>query len=799
MFFAIAYGFRQWKAHLAQYLLLLVGFTLFAMLLSINLATAPSLFSAVPQWVTNTTSQYVTIGLRSPKDTLLGVGSEVLDQAAKAPGILNMVKVGQTPGAFRIDDKSFKEDIGFVDADFFSTLGIKGIDAKAADFDNQAYVSRAFERQWGQGSLLGKTLIAKASGKGLHIAGYIPDAIAADKKIGGAVWVSANNLAAFFEIGLPPTLPAEQIALIKKQLVAKVPFYYGVAVVKEGFEPADLQRLLNEEDAQKQEGDVSFSSNLDNMKKYVLPGVNFAPSEQSQMRKQWWVILVLSLMFGLINVLNLLSHGINQFLRRQGEFATRIAVGANTQQLARQVFLEQLPLLVPALLLGWLAAAGLALYSNAHALWPLPVSFAATVLALVVATLVAAMAVAISTSLPLLALLRKSQFSRSKSQDASPAQRQLSRLNLGAQLCFAGLSLLLAFAMLHTQWQVHQQEQFGVGLDTFELHASDGNDAAHPMNVPSLLVMAERGDVAITKGGFVSPISFPSKTAVAAADFKKDSPNINTLAVSGSFFSVIKAKMLAGGEPNRQGVVLNASAAQILGLPLDESSIGQTLFMEKGDTLGFEKNQAIHVDGIIDDLPHLGVLNKHQPMIYGLLDNLDKADALSFIVQREVEPALVQQLKRFNQDNGELWTLTSTGSVKEALAKLNVAMDNMVLLAMVLGGLVSLLSISSLYNQLEAQLRMRKRKFGVMLAVGARFHHLLGLLSLELLAVAMAAFVVVAALVWRLNDRLALSLNADLASLDVVALTLVLLLAVLAFCSLWALRRSLKRPIRELL
>ncbi|WP_192954720.1 FtsX-like permease family protein [Gallaecimonas mangrovi] len=799
MLFAIRYGFRQWRSHLKQYLLLLVGFALFAMLLSLNLATAPALFRATPSWVNNNAYAYATVGLGSPKGTLVGTSLDKLYLAAKAPGVVKVVHIGQNTSSFRIGAKTFHQNITFVDPNFVQALGIKGF-SKREDFNQVAFISHAFERQAGLGSLVGKTLLAMPQKFALHIVGYIPNVLTQLPHMESLVWVSSNNQSAFIDLGLPPSISTQKTSLIKKEIAKKMPIYFGVALLKEGYHATALKAFLQKSERRKLENKNGGNvySNFDNFKNQVVEGINFAPAERRKMHQQWWVIWTLSVIFGVINILNLLSHGLNQFLKRQGEFATRIAVGANSAQLCKQVFCEQLPLLLPALVLGWGAAFMAGYYSLHSQLWTLPVSANAMLLAMVVVTLAMMLSMAISTSLPLLGLLKKSQFSRAKAQDATPMLRRLSWLNLGAQLGFASIALLFAFAMLNSQWQVRQKEQFGAALSSWHLAAEDTNkNPVTPLQVQATLgPLAD--SVALSSGQFVSPISFPSPAAVAVPDFN-DKPNISTLAVSSSFFKVVHARMLAGGNLTRQGVVLNQAAASALGLAANASSIGKTLFLKKGAVLGFADKQAVRVEGIVENLPHYGVLNKAQPMIYGLIDNLKTVGNLSFVVPAASQAAVLARMTQFTQNNGGIWTFSADGNIKVALEHLNRAMNQMVLMALVLGGLVSLLSISSLYNQLEAQLKMRERKLGIMLAVGARFYHLLKLIGIELVSIAAVVWLLLTMLIGLEHHSVERGLHTDLANPAVVAMVAVLLFAVLLCCSLWILGKYQRKPIRDLL
>ncbi|EKE82122.1 FtsX-like permease family protein [Idiomarina xiamenensis] len=795
----IRYGWRQWRQYAAQMALLVIGFSVFTGLMMLCVATAPDLFKKTPTWVTANDTEYVTIGLRSHEGHMSQTTLANLSTVNAHPAVKDSSFLGTVVASFRINDQSFNgENVVFMQDQLPSLLGITAIARDPIQFQQSAYVSEAFLANWQGPELIGQTVLLGESETPVKVVDTIPQSLVSQPGLQEPVLlVSGSHFSTLLTVDFGDApLPDAVKARARHMIMQETPNLYGVVTLRAGFSSADLADLSKGR-ASKEEG-ISVRSGTDSMDFYLHQGIDFTPHATNALKRQWWIMLVMCVVFAVLNVLNLLTLSINQCIQRRAEFATRVAVGATPATIQKQLLLEQLPLVLTclglALILTLASLAGLVAY------WGVHIDVMTLVLGAVLSALVLLAAVSLSVLLPFSLLARRQLFQRSRSQEAGPMQRRLGHLNVVAQIAFASLALLFAFAMLTQQWQLRQQQAAAPAAHEFSWSRSDnvnnGIDIKAFLNAVDGLPYA----VAVSSKPFANPDTIASSVNAETPNYD-DGQGINLISVSSQYFDFFN---IGGGSAasaaNREGVVLNHAALSALNLRNSAAVFEQRLFIREGDELGYDDEQPIAIAAVVENLPHFGFLNREVAMIYGDLARLHSINQTLYLYVDVIHAAALRQwLQDRQQRQGQLWQFDDNGLLIEQMEQMNQDLNRLVMVSVLVAVLICSLSITSLFYQLSGLLQMRQRRMGVLLAVGARSYQLFGQLLTLLLALTVLAMAVVFITVTMMNPRLSLMMGADMLAPAAISLMLAILVLLLLVSAAVAFMRIMRRPIRQLL
>lgn len=792
------YGIRQWKKQGAQTLLLIFGFTIFSTLLALVTATAPNLFEDTPDWV-KSNERFVTIGLRTHEDTIRETSIKNLNSIANDPAISEVTFIGSMLGNYRISDNTVKSSISFVDDNFSRLLKIPELESDGVRFQHLAYVSAEFQQRWkfenGQ-ELIGQTILLGDIETPVQVAGLIPKRLQEQRGLQvGDILVSAKHaealqIVSFGDIELPLSVQQN----FRKEITIKAPNIYGIATLRKGYHKSDLVNLNSAMD--KGDGNITIVAGVDNLEPYIYEGIEFLPNAKDSLIKQWFAIFALCLVFGILNTLNLITLSFNQFLKRSSEFSTRIAIGASARHLFYQLSIEYLPLLLGGLLSCWFFTFFAIGYLKNSYYWLVDIKTFPIFLGVALSSFMMCVTIMISAYLPLVKVLKKQQFNRSKNSDLGPLQVVLGKINMAIQVVFAGIALVFAISMLIAQLYVKQQQNFQANV--FASHLSSSNDS--DINMKRWMTDLERApsNVALSSSSFTKPWTDVSFAALNKPIFE-NAPSLNLLSVSRDYFSVINGRFLAGSFFEQNGIVINQAAAEMLGFSNAQYAIGQSLFVAEANRIGLTEKSSLPIQGVVENLPHYGILNKDTPILYADISLRNDLEELYLFTKNGQQIMLEDWIKNKAEFSVGLWQYHLDGPISDQLNALNSDMNQMVALAIIIGTTICLLSTSCLYYQLSSLFQLNERKLGIKLAIGARLHHLFTDIAKDLIGIVMIAMLMVSILALVNSTWVKQQLGAEIDSPTVLLLTMLVLIIITLFSGGLAFSRSVDRPIRELL
>ena len=791
------YGLRQWYKHRAQTLLLVFGFTIFTTLLALVTATAPLLLKDTPDWV-KSKERFVTIGLRTHEDTLGATSIQNLKAISNSPAISEFTFIGSMIGNYRIADQSMKSSISFIDDNFTRLLKISGLESDSIRFQHLAYVSTDFQERWRfetNQELIGQTILLGNTETPVQVVGLIPDEL--QEQIGlqiGDILVSAKHAASlqivrFGDIELPQSVQQR----FRQEITQESANIYGIATLKTGYQESDLINF--NQDNGTDNGNITIVTGIDNLEPYIFGGIEFQPNVKKKLIKQWIAIFALCLAFGILNTLNLITLSFNQFLKRSSEFSTRISIGASSRHLLHQMSIEYFPLLLICLVSSWFFTFSVIIYLKNSNYFSVNISNFHFLMGVLAASLAMSICTLFCAYLPLVKLLKKQQFNRSKNSDIGHFQATLGNINITIQCIFAGIALLFAISMITTQLHVKQQQEFQANVFTSHLSASNNNKLFLKRWITDLEELPST--VALSSSSFTKPWTDVSFVALNKPNFES-APSLNLLSVSTNYFSIVNGRILAGSVFDKHSIVINQAGAEMLGFSNAQEAIGQPLFVAEANRVGLTEKNSLIIRGVVENLPHFGILNKGTPILYADISLLSDLQDLYLFTKSRNQSMLNDWIKKKSESGTRLWQYHRDGFISEHIDSLNTDMNQMVVMAILIGILISLLSASSLYYQLSSTLKLHERKHGIKLSVGARRHHLFFDIAKGMVLTVLIAMLLVTALALLSYDWVFQQLGAHIERPAVLLLT-ILILMIITFCSGGlAFFRSVNRPIREL-
>ncbi|HCU64395.1 MAG TPA: hypothetical protein DF774_01400 [Rheinheimera sp.] len=753
--FELTYGLRLWQRQKWQLLLLITGFGFLTALIHVVLSQAPALFSQKPAWVA-AEGQFATIGFKGHDGSMQPISLKRLEAYQKGTGVESMAYIGEySPSRFRIKENLHNGSVLLVSDELAALLELPTVAKNIDRLHQSAYLSHRF---WlknfpdGQDPV-GQPIYLGHEGYPLTIAGVLPPALDRIGKWQPDILIGTAAISPLINVTFPDqqAMPAEMVTAIKKQIAHEMPAYYGIAKLLPTFDAATI-RPANELPHEGAEKVTKVLTSADNMDEYFYPGIEFNPDGRNLLLKQWWLLLYLTLGFGIVNGLNLFTVSFARLVARQQEFSVRIAVGGHGLAMLRQLLLEQLPLLFVSLALG----ATLSIFLR-HALHThgeqMAANYSESIVIYFLTALAVLIVVAICAILPLVQLLNSKHFSRSQGEQNSRVQHWLGQLNLATQIALAAIALSVVFSLGLSQWQRMTQLPLQQGVLSWQL-TNDSDDKLAPVDSKGLQhLLGEMGlPVALSQHEFIHPATL----SVEARLESQDNPqhlSLNAMAVSINYFDMLGATFLAGGSFDENSLVLNRAAATALSLEAPESLVGKNVYLANNTNLGFAEDQTVRISGIVSDLPHYGMLQQATPMIYTDINRQNIYNKFHVIALVDKKTQIKEALVQYDQREGGLWQISGGIALTEQLRLDNGPMERLTFGALTLAGLVAALAAASLYYQFSSHLQLQQRRYGVMLAVGGQPRQVIfalwrSLVTLMLFALAPVVVALIALAPW---------------------------------------------------
>lgn len=473
--FDILYGWRKWQQSRLQWLILASGFALFTALVSILLQLGLALIENKPVWVNNE-QPAMTIGRENINGDLSTIAAKELNKLSQLPQVDQVGRIGIQAQGIQINDNLFKrQEVAYFNADLIAQLALpQPFEDNNSNLASKVFISHSFwiERLKQQSIETIDHITIVESGKSYQVAGIAPKSM---DKIGHhkpQFWLADTELAAGMKIDLPNnnTSEAQKKAIklsIAQSAVNDFPMFYGIATLRVSTSADDLLDALNGLKTSEQDSDMTAYIIEAEQPIKIVDGIEFNPKGKKVLNQHWWLLMLLTLGFGLLNALNLLTVSTSRLIERKSEFSIRISLGGSTSHTFKQLLLEQLPFQLFSIF------AGLVVFIlSQHYLAQLDVykayfgieGFSANWALWLLASIFIFCFITFCACIPLISLLRQSFFTRSKAGEISMIQKWLSHLNAAFLIAIAISVLTMASNMLVDQWRLKNTNKLNQNL-----------------------------------------------------------------------------------------------------------------------------------------------------------------------------------------------------------------------------------------------------------------------------------------------------------------------------------------------
>jgi len=793
--FSMIYGWRQWRGQRLQWLFIVLGFSLLAAMTLLLSQLYVQLNEPKPAWV-GSPHNLVMIQRQDPRGQFKRISNAELNKLNQMPAIVDNARLHFSRLDLRIAGQGLPSShVMYYSANLPQMLQLPS-PFTSTDATEQfgVYLSHWVWLVLDKPLLDGLTVKVTNTDIDYPVLGVLPPELNRFTDHRPAIWLplSQNYQKIIHHRGEQHfATPSDKTIA----LVDNFPDFIGIARLSG---KVDLPELAAQFAAMPTQwlGHTSFQLMEEPHQVVFLPGVELFPEQRQDLLNQWWLLCCLTLLLAAVVSLNLMVCLFGQFIRRNHEIGMRRVFGAGLAKLCRQCLLEQLPLCLLAMLVGLLFY-GLMVellsslrivqqYFGAHGLpfnlWV----WAGTALATTGFILLCSL-------LPLLLLLGKTRFFRSRQAHRNRWQLWLLRAQFMLQMTFAAYALLLAGSLQILLWQQQQAiEKLPLTEISAKFRPGFNVDAALQQG---LLGGLAADQIALSTEDFTSVRSTGTLLHPTNIDHKLPAFVQN---VSANFLVLHDAPLLAGQHALEQGqFVVNQTVARWL---LNDGTDYQQL-IGRDLTLQIPYPETKRVVGVVADLPHKGVTGLQQPMIYQQIINSPwyKFTSLNMYVRPELVDQAMDELDFWAEQQSLEVEQLPKGPLSKQLQQLNEPQWLFAQTSLVMALLISLLASLSVYYQVTAQLALQQQRLGTMLAVGAsRGGLMVQLCGHHLLLLSLTVPLVWGLLQW-LNPWLASQLGSAVFVPSVIPVVVLFLLLLVMLASWLPAQWLLRRPISRLL
>lgn len=727
--FELIYGLR--RGSLLQLLLLILGFTLFGMVLTMVIASGNKVNQTQPNWV-KSAAPFATLGVVGQDGELSPSSLQRLQSHRNKPNIIDMATIGIQPKvAIRIGEAEQLVTAALLSDNFAAMLEVEAMTQDINQWPTIAYISHRFWLDYLDGKSLEKAhvVLTDANNTVIKIAGILPasyDDLMLQKP---QIWLSQSHGPSLIKVNFGDGGPPSHVVQsIKQQIAMENPIYYGILKLNQKVDELNSLQLQTN-DGSADDSFIYTSTKFNRLQ--AGNGIEFRPKAKEKQILQWQILLLLVFALGLVSGLNLLTGSMSDLIQRQQELSVRIAVGATLFTLLKTLLVEQLPLVVVSFLLMLIALPPLLTWMQFNDYLLASMVTDNIYMGALFTLLIYISVVIFVLTIALFNHRQKLHFSRAKGEQSSKMQHTLNNLTICCQFAVALFGVYFSVTLLTNQWQ--QFEQLPFDDELVELAIKDSTQSEHSGIAALDLINKVPNTSAISSQSFVMPNTI-SVQLFSEKMAEEDKVAVNFASVSSDYFGLLNTFWLKGNTFSEQGFVLNLTAATLLAPNDPLSLVGERLSSSQASILGLADKQKVEIAGIIRNLPHFGLYDNNLPMIYGNLLAAPHVGELQLYVltKKKNVNALQQALEAFVSTYGN-FKVSNRGSLKNQISHQNTLIQQLIYTVIALSFIICVLTMTTLYAQLSGYLTMMQNRFAVFLAVGAQPYNVINMIAVKLL------------------------------------------------------------------
>lgn len=695
--FLLAWELRRWREQYGKVAILIVGFSLLCTLLSFTIATGNKLYNGKPIWI-NDSFDYITITNQNKTGELSPVNKITLLAAQQQPFIKTATSFAIKSYSLSIDSKQPTELTALWYSDsFLDILDIPFSEKEDMIQNKGIWIS---DRYWTENYKNRKDIIGSIATNarlpnGLIIRGILPKHF---NKIGSwspDIWVSESY------IGLTTPFSSGEM---RDCFLLAAPLYYGIFTVDKKHNTDSTYKSLKEKDLTISA--MQFSGDGSSLK--VFEQVNLEPQARATLLLQFRLLFILAISLSIILCVNTFTLYSTQIILHREEYRILRVIGAKpfrtfhgaillTALFVISVSILSLPIIYFA---NELIASKIEYNTNAT------FKFEISLYYYILSVIAVGVLLFLSAGINYLPANLGASFNRDMNTTRSKFDVFSSHLLFALQMMIAIVALTLLASLYLNQLLKNSPQTLAENIITQQIklkgqHINVSNIIEG--NIPNV----NKDAIAVSKNTFDKP-NYVEATILATGQVKI----FNIHYVSRNYFKVLGVDIKGTSDLDWQnGIVINSVAAKALAQFSQNDGLGTLL------SIGIE-NKKYKVEGIVENIPHLGAYSGSQATIYMLLDSSAVRNIQLYIKNSNKDQ--IKNLLNWMKIKHKNFEISNSQSLTDLIANRDALYVYLLTISSTIVFIIFIGIILSLNFQLKARLKLERQKLGVLLALGAQ-------------------------------------------------------------------------------
>lgn len=702
-------GFRLFLKQKITWLIFILGVASFCCVNYIILASTFHINLDRPHWVLNTDNLF-TLGALSPSGKLEPITEQRLQNIKQQGFVEDFALIGKNYTAdFRIGNYKFTADSVIYSDNLFSFLQLKGM----SDKSEGVWISYDFWlNELDSMQVKGAFLNIDGSKRSYPIAGVLPADIRLQNPLPNTLWLPKIAQNDVLKVNFTTPIPEPLLNDFKSKLSLITPQWYGIFTSAPWRTRESVQKDLDKlsQTGSNTDGITVYSRELPT---HLIEGFYFRPEQKAALQQLLIISTFMACAIGIVVLLSLMSQYWNNMISRKHEFDLRIALGGQPWPLFFQLIKEQsffivLVLISTALMIGFSHNVLLqTILQDTNS----PLNLILISLALTIFVFILTLFLCLSIPLGLF-FKTNNLFTRIKTGQLTPKQRTFINFNMLFQAMIALFLISIAYGTYLSTIKIQNSLTINTAIRQVKL-STEKNSLDWRMVFQHLQEHGLADKVALISEAMIQP----RDRSVSVSSVSVEDPAqqvITAYFVSSNFMQFMG---LNSNNVNENSIWFNNAAVVRL---FGELNSNNSVYIKDLPLKVTNPNAGLPIAGIIDNLPHFGLLHQKTPIAY-----LPYSQALSIIsgatilYNPEQEEIIKQLLQSIRVLYGAELKIESLGSISEQLSKSNkleiALMTSVLWLSVIMMFIIAL----SFYSLLDAETRREEGTFGVQLAMGA--------------------------------------------------------------------------------
>lgn len=717
-------SFRRWRHSKLQFVVIAVSISLITALTTTLLHLGFLVSSDRPAFV-KTDKALVTLIRTTMNNTEKPVKGYQVDKLGKLDAVLEVGKLGIERSRVRTPNKLTDEvNIGFLDSSLVELLELPAMLNSLESNTHTVFVTPEFWRKYLSNFNLNQKPQIKFydTKKTYVVAGLVPEAMSKWRSLEVGIYAHFEELQHFAPFRLTEREKSDpqklqQNIVYTRNYLSGAPQYFGFAQVKPNVNIDDLKRSYEEMDSNVGDAVVFIE---EYHKTIIAKGVELNPITQQKVLGQWRALLFLSVVLLITIISSLIYSQIGQLLHRKKELTIKRAIGATKTDLIKECSLELLPNLIISQMVSFgvyvfffklmASSKTLTQYFNQEALQANLTLFTSV-------SLVICFFLCMVFSLPFVSAFKRMKLSASKSDSLTSSETRILKTNEFLQKVMLLASMFLMILTLYELKKISEADTFELDLVEFRVVSKDFLALSESFKEGQFdSLFANR--TTIMFDSFINPIGL--KEDVSVDNDAESFVSVSTLHVAGNLFPLANVKLLAGTSDMKRGeTVINAYLAERLTQQLKMNDVSDLL----GRNLmarGFMNTKTLKIVGVADNLPHYGFSNRERPILYKPYTDLPKLYERGFyaLVEQSYAQDFEDFLVEWADENAGTYSMERKNAVRKQLFDLEFQQNMTRRTSLVVSVLIATLLLFNIFHISQTNLKLEKRRLGVLLAIG---------------------------------------------------------------------------------